>query len=59
MHFEYINKFKNFWISAKLVHSSNLNYQWELDNELELEEWYRPGVDVNNFHSTINLSYHF
>ena len=59
VHFEYINKFKNFWISAKLVHSSNLNYQWELDNELELEEWYRPGVDVNNFHSTINLSYHF
>ena len=59
LHFEYTNKFKNYWISAKLVHSSNLNYQWELDNELELEEWYRPGVDVNNFHFTINLSYHF
>ena len=48
--------FNKLWIATKLIYSKNLNYQWELDNEEVLEEWYRPGVDVTNFHATINLS---
>jgi hypothetical protein len=59
LHFEYVNKFNKLWIATKLIYSKNLNYQWELDNEEVLEEWYRPGVDVTNFHATINFSYHF
>ena len=59
LHFEYVNKFNKLWIATKLIYSKNLNYQWELDNEEVLDEWYRPGVDVTNFHATINFSYHF
>lgn len=58
LHIGYNKIFKKFWFSGSLVYSRSLNYQWGLDDSA-IEPYYRPGVDINNFHSTIKLTYFF
>ena len=57
-HLSYNNIFNKFWFSGNIVYSRNLNYQWGLDDSA-VEPYYRPGIDMNNFHSTLKLTYFF
>ncbi len=56
-HFVFQKKFKNFWLSSNSVFSRSFNYQWELNDNAR--PYYHPGRDLNNFHSTIKLTYFF
>ncbi len=58
IHLKYSRLFKKFWVSSNLVYSRSLNYQWGLE-ESAVEPYYKPGIDMNNFHSTIKISYFF
>ena len=48
-------KLNNFWISMNLLYSRSLNYQWELEDNIE--PYYHPGRDVNNFHFNLKVTY--
>ena len=50
-------KFKNIWFSTKLLYQRSLNYQWQLDDNIE--PYYHPGKDVNNFHANFKILYTF
>ncbi len=55
LHLNYNRGFKNFNLSSNLVYIRSLNYQWELlDN---IEPYYHPGRDTNNWHLSLKLSY--
>jgi hypothetical protein len=54
-HINYKNKLKNLWLSANLMYSRSLNYQWELDDLTQ--PYYHAGRDVNNFHLNLKLTY--
>ena len=38
-----------------MIYSRSLNYQWELEDLIE--PYYHAGNDVNNFHTTLNITY--
>tara|TARA_B100000963_G_scaffold361603_1_gene398045 strand:- start:127 stop:1788 length:1662 start_codon:yes stop_codon:yes gene_type:complete len=52
----YERKIKNIWISTNFIFSKNLNYKWGLEDDAA-SPYYRPGIDIDNFHSTIKLRY--
>ena len=54
-HLNFSKKYKNLWLSSKLMYSRSLNYQWDLDDTAT--EYFHPGNDVNNFHMTLKLAY--
>ena len=54
-HFKFNKGFKNFNLSSKLIFIRSLNYQWQLKDNIE--PYYHPGRDVNNFHLSFKLSY--
>ena len=55
IHLNYQNLFDNFSVSANFVYQRSLNYQWELDENIQ--PYYHPGRDVNNFHLNLKLTY--
>ncbi len=56
IHLNYTRFLKNIYFSGNVVFSKNLNYQWGLDDSA-VEPYYRPGIDVNNFHTNLKISY--
>lgn len=48
-------RIKNFWINSKMIYQRSLNYQWQLEDNIE--PYYHPGKDVNNFHFNFKLIY--
>ena len=55
LHINFSKKYKNIWISSKLMYSRSLNYKWDLNDTAT--PYYHPGNDVNNFHLAIKLAY--
>ncbi len=54
-HINFNKKFKYFNLSSKLVYIRSLNYQWELNDNIE--PYFHAGRDVDNFHLNIKLTY--
>jgi len=54
-HFLFEKKFQKFWGSLNIIYSRSLNYQWELENNIN-ESYYTPGKDVDNFHLDLKLT---
>tara|TARA_Y100000991_G_C21937700_1_gene333759 strand:- start:563 stop:1294 length:732 start_codon:yes stop_codon:yes gene_type:complete len=52
---KYQSKIKNLWLSADAIYIRSLNYQWALE-EIPTK-YYIPGIDKNNFHINLKLSY--
>lgn len=50
-------KFNNLWFSFDSYYIRSLNYQWALEENAT--SYYTPGVDKNNFHASIKISYLF
>ncbi len=57
IHFNFSKKFNKFWLSSNLMYTRSLNYQWDLNDFAT--PYYHPGNDVNNFHTTIKMTYFF
>ena len=57
IHLEYIKKIKNIFLNANLVYSRSLNYQWNLNDNVE--PWYHSGFDKNNLSLSLKLFYNF
>ena len=57
IHINFSKKFNQFWLSSNLMYSRSLNYQWDLNDNAT--PYYHPGNDVNNFHTTIKMTYFF
>ena len=55
LHINFSKKFKNLYTSLNMIYSRSLNYQWELEDLIE--PYYHAGNDVNNFHTTLNITY--
>ncbi len=57
LHITYKKIHKKIWTKFNLVYSRSLNYQWGLDDSYKGEgyDWYRPGIDINNFHLSLKL----
>ena len=58
LHLSYGKKTKSLWINLDLVFVRSLNYKWELD-DLITTPYYHRGIDKNNFHINLGLSYLF
>ena len=58
LHLNFQKKFKNLLLSSKLIFIKSLNYQWALDESVS-SEYFKPGIDKNNFHMSLKLSYLF
>ena len=54
-HIKYHNSFKNYVISSNLVYNRSLNYQWELDDNVQ--PYYHNGNDLDNLHLNIKITY--
>lgn len=54
-HINFHKQFKNFVLSSNLVFIRSLNYQWELDDNIE--PYYHAGKDVNNLHLNLKFTY--
>ena len=54
-HINYSKAFNNFNISSNIIFIRSLNYQWELDDQVE--PYYHPGKDLSNFHLTVKLTH--
>ncbi|MAU63800.1 MAG: hypothetical protein CMC38_05585 [Flavobacteriaceae bacterium] len=57
IHINFSKKYNKFWLSSNLMYSRSLNYQWDLNDSAT--PYYHPGNDVNNFHTTIKMTYFF
>ena len=57
IHVNFSKKFNKFWLSSNLMYTKSLNYQWDL-NDFSTP-YYHPGNDINNFHTTIKMTYFF
>ena len=55
-HVNISKKLNNMWMSLNAVYIRSLNYQWQLEDNIE--PYYHPGKDVNNFHLTFKILYH-
>ncbi len=54
-HINLEKKFRKFNVSSNLIYSRSLNYQWELEDNIQ--PYYQAGKDVNNFHFTFKILY--
>ena len=54
-HIKYHNSFKNYVISSNLVYNRSLNYQWELDDNVQ--PYYHNGNDLDNLHLNIKITF--
>ncbi len=54
---KYQRRFKNIQASIDMFFIRSLNYQWALKESAT--EYYVPGIDKNNFHSSLKLIYYF
>jgi hypothetical protein len=52
---KYQTKFKNLWLAMDAFYIRSLNYQWGLEEDPT--KYYIPGIDKNNFHLSLKLSY--
>lgn len=57
LHLTFEKKLNKIWLSTSFILNRSLNYQWELDDNIQ--PYYHAGNDKNNFHSTIKVSYFF
>ena len=57
IHLEYTKKIKNIFLNANLMYSRSLNYQWNLNDNVE--PWYHSGFDKNNLSLSLKLFYNF
>ena len=51
----YQTKFRNLWLAMDAIYIRSLNYQWGLVEDPT--KYYTPGIDKNNFHVSLKLSY--
>ena len=52
---KYQTKLKNLWLAMDAFYIRSLNYQWGLEENPT--KYYVPGIDKNNFHVSLKLSY--
>ena len=57
LHLTFEKKLNKIWLSTSFILNRSLNYQWELDDNIQ--PYYHAGNDKNNFYSTIKVSYFF
>ena len=55
IHFNFNKQFKNFVLSSNLIFVRSLNYQWEIDDNIE--PYYHAGRDTNNLHINLKFTY--
>jgi hypothetical protein len=55
LNLKYQTKFKNLWLAMDAIYIRSLNYQWGLVEDPT--KYYTPGIDKNNFHVSLKLSY--
>ncbi|WP_423147448.1 capsule assembly Wzi family protein [Rubrolithibacter danxiaensis] len=50
--------YKNLLLSAKLIYTNSLNYQWDL-KQSDPNTYFVNGKDVTNFHASLGVTYRF